>query len=258
MKGMTNRARIGCLVLGLSSLASAGCGHATGAREVHIAAAANLRAALDEIARAFESRTGIHVVSTIGATAQLAQQIENGAPVEVFLAADTQHVDQLIAKGVADPQSRAIYARGRLVLWAPQRYDINSLRDLAGPKAGQVGCARPELAPYGAAAVQALKKEGLWKVVEPKLVYGQSISAAKQFADSGNVAAAFTALALVYGQKGHYVLVDERLYDPLDQALCIVKQNAQQESAREFREFILGEEGRAILTRYGYTQPPAR
>src|ERR1039457_2489818 len=110
MKGMTNRARIGCLVLGLSSLASAGCGHATGAREVHIAAAANLRAALDEIARAFESRTGIHVVSTIGSTAQLAQQIENGAPVEVFLAADTQPVDQQLA-GPCGSQGRPGWMR---------------------------------------------------------------------------------------------------------------------------------------------------
>jgi molybdate transport system substrate-binding protein len=259
---MTNRLRTVSLVLSLSFLESAGCGRANEAREapreVNVAAAANLRAALDEIARGFESKAGIHVVSTIGATAQLAQQIENGAPVDVFLAADTQHVDQLIAKGLADPPTRAIYARGRLVLWAPQRNDIASLRDLAAPNVGQVGCARPELAPYGAAAIQALKAEGLWKAVEPKLVYGQSISAAKQFADSGNVAAAFTALSLVYGQKGHYVPIDDGLYAPLDQALCIVKQSTQQESARKFREFILGDEGRAILTRYGYTQPQAQ
>src|ERR1035438_589365 len=177
---MTNPLRIGCLILWLTALGSAGCGHTTLRLEVHIAAAANLHEALDEIARSFEARTGIHVVSTIGPTAQLAQQVENGAPVDVFLAADTQHVDQLIGKSVADPQSRAVYARGRLVLWAPQRPDITGLRDLASPHVNQVGCARPELAPYGAAAIQALKHEGLWQAVEPKLVYGQSISAAKQ------------------------------------------------------------------------------
>jgi molybdate transport system substrate-binding protein len=253
---MTNRLPIGRLVLGLTALGSAGCGHTAVPREVHVAAAANLREALDEIARGFESKTGIHVVSTIGATAQLAQQVENGAPVDVFLAADTQHVDQLISKGVADPQSRAIYARGRLVLWAPQRTDITSLRDLASPHVNQVGCAKPELAPYGAAAIQALKHEGLWQVVEPKLVYAQSISAAKQFADSGNVAAAFTALSLIHNQSGHYVLIDERLHDPLDQALCIVKQSAQPDSARQFRDYVMGDAGRSILVRYGYTQPP--
>lgn len=249
---MTNRSRIVGLILSLTSLISAGCGHPKEAREVRVAAAANLRTALDEIAQGFESGTGIHVVSTIGATAQLAQQIENGAPVDVFLAADTQHVDQLIAKGAADPQTRAIYGRGRLVLWAPQRSDINGLRDLASPHVNQVGCARPELAPYGAAAIQALKREGVWQAVEPKLVYGQSISAAKQFADSGNVAAAFTAFSLIINQPGHYVLIDEKLYDPLDQALCIVKQSARQESAGKFRDFMLGSEGRAVLGRYGY------
>jgi molybdate transport system substrate-binding protein len=249
---MTNRMRIVLLAIGLTSLVSAGCGHANNARELHVAAAANLREALDELARNFESTTGIHVVSTVGATAQLAQQVENGAPVDVFLAADTQHVDQLISKGFADPQSRAIYARGRLVLWAPQRSDITSLRDLASPLVNRVGCARPELAPYGAAAIQALKHEGLWKAVEPKLVYGQSISVARQFADSGNVAAAFTALSLVVNQPGHYVLIDESLHDPLDQALCIVKQSPQQDAAREFRNFVLGDKGRAILARYGY------
>ncbi len=252
---MTNRLRMAAFLMGLTSLATMSCGHAPEVREVHVAAAANLREALQEIARDFEATTRIHLVPTIGATAQLAQQIENGAPVDVFLAADTEHVDQLITKGVADPRSRAIYARGRLVLWAPQRPDITGLRDLTSPDVNQVGCARPELAPYGAAAVQALKKEGLWQKVEPKLVYAQSISAAKQFADSGNVAATFTALSLVYNLKGHYVLIDDQLYDPLDQALCIVKQSAQQDSAQKFRDYILGKRGRTLLARYGYTQP---
>lgn len=190
----------------------------------------------------------------MGATAQLTQQIENGAPVDVFLAADTQHVDQLVAKGVVGAGSRAVYARGRLVLWAPQRKDITRLADLASPQVKQVGCARPELAPYGAAAIQALKKAGLWTAVEPKLVYGQSISVAKQFADSGNVAASFTALSLVYNQP--YVLVDEQLYDPIEQALGVVKQSAQPEFARKFSAFLLGEEGQAILGKYGYEKPP--
>jgi molybdate transport system substrate-binding protein len=220
-----------------------------------VAAAANLQTALDEIARAFLAKTGIRVVSTMGATAQLAQQIENGAPVDVFLSADTQHVDGLVSKGVADPSSKAVYARGKLVLWAPLRGDITSLRDLASANVGQVGCARPELAPYGAAAVQSLKKEGLWQAVEPKLVYAQSISAAKQFADSGNTAAAFTALSLVNSAKGHYVPIDDALHDPIDQALCIVKQTRQPGPARQFRDFVLSEACRAIFTRYGYGLP---
>src|SRR5262249_34730350 len=152
---------------------------------------------------------------------------ENGAPVDVFLAADVQHIDHLVSKGIAD--SRAVYARGTLVVWAPSRADITSLRDLGKPDVKQIGCARPELAPYGAAAVQALKKEGVWNEVEPKLVYAQSISASKQFADSGNTDAAFTALSLVINSNGHYVPVDASLHDPIDQALCIVKASKQRE-----------------------------
>lgn len=243
------------LLLTITSLFTVSCSPSKTAGEVHVAAAANLRGVIDDLSRDFTARTGLPAIPTVGATAQLTQQIENGAPVDVFLSADTEHVDALISKGLADPQTRAIYARGRLVLWAPTRPDITTLQDLAGPNVKQVGCARPELAPYGAAAIQALKKQGLWEAVEPKLVYAQNISAAKQFADSGNVAAAFTSLSLVKNLPGHSVVIDEGLYDPLDQALCIVKQTAQPALARRFRDFVLSADGRAILIRYGYAFP---
>jgi molybdate transport system substrate-binding protein len=224
-------------------------------RELHVAAAANLTKALDELDQAFRAESGIPVVPTYGATAQLTQQIENGAPIDVFLGADTTHVDQLITKGVAEPGSRAVYARGRLAIWAPQRADISSLQDLASPGVKTIGCAKPELAPYGAAAVQALQRAGLWEKVEPKLVYAQSISAAKQFADSGNAAASFTALSLVIVSGGHHVDVDQKLYDPIDQALCIVKASAHPAESRRFRDFLLGTAATEILTKYGYAKP---
>jgi molybdate transport system substrate-binding protein len=252
---MTNGFRAVFLTAALTCITSISCRTSAGPREIHVAAAANLRNALEDAAGAFQSKTSIRVVPTFGATAQLTQQIENGAPIDVFLSADSQHVDQLISKSYADPQSRAIYARGALVLWAPSRPDVVSLHDLTSPRVLQIGCARPELAPYGAAAIQALKKEGIWTAVESKIVYGQSISAAKQFADSGNVAASFTALSLVVTTGGHYVPVDPQLYDPIDQTLCIVKQTSQPEAAREFRDFVLSPSGREIFGRYGYTLP---
>ena len=141
------------------------------------------------------------------------------------------------------------------MLWAPSRPDITKLQDLAGPRVTQVGCARPELAPYGAAAVQSLKKEGLWDAVSPKLVYAQSISVSKQFADSGNVAASFTALSLVNKLKGHYIVIPDDEHKPIDQALCIVSKTAQPDASNQFRDFVLSDDGRAILARYGYTQP---
>jgi molybdate transport system substrate-binding protein len=252
---MTNRFPIACLLTALSCWGTASCSRPPENDAVHVAAAANLRDALEELARAFQTANGSSVVPTFGPTAQLTQQIENGAPVDVFLSADTQHVDELIDRNLADKATRAVYARGRLVLWAPNRPDITTLSDLARPDVKQVGCARPELAPYGAAAVQALEKEKLWKIVEPKLVYAQSISASKQFADSGNVDAAFTALSLVSKLPGHSVTIPEDLHIPIDQALCIVKQGPQPAAAARFRAFVLSTEGRAILTRYGYAQP---
>ena len=252
---MTNRRQFAGLIVFVTCLAAVGCGNRAenAPAEMHVAAAANLSGILGEIAKSFQSKTGIRVVPTMGPTAQLTQQIENGAPIDVFMAADKQHVDELVSKGFAEAESESIYARGRLVLWAPLHPEITSLRDLAGAKVSQVGCARPELAPYGEAAVEALQRQGLWKEVEPKLVYAQSISAAKQFADSGNTAAAFTALSLVYPTTQHYILVNESLHHPIDQALCIVSHTSQAGAARQFRDFVLSEEGRAIFARYGYS-----
>src|ERR1041385_6788246 len=131
---MTNRLRTVSACMGSILLYIAGCGGTREGREVHIAAAANLQVVVKEIDRAFEAKTEIRVVPTLGATAQLTQQIENGAPIDVFLAADTQHVDQLIARQLADRQTRAIYARGQLVLWAPSQPELTRLADLASPR----------------------------------------------------------------------------------------------------------------------------
>ncbi|MDQ2898526.1 MAG: molybdate ABC transporter substrate-binding protein, partial [Acidobacteriota bacterium] len=172
-------------------------------RELHVAAASNLAKVFGRISEAFEKRTGIHVVRSYGSTAQLAQQIENGAPYDLFLAADTEHVDLLVKKGLAG--SWMAYARGSLALWIPKRPDIRSLGDLANPSVRGVIIAKPELAPYGQAAVESLKSLKLWGLIEPKVIYAQNISAAKQYADTGNGDAAFTALALVIESPGHFI-----------------------------------------------------
>ncbi|HYA16330.1 MAG TPA: molybdate ABC transporter substrate-binding protein [Bryobacteraceae bacterium] len=227
------------------------CFAATGA-ELHVAAASNLNRALAEICGAFEHQTGIHVVPTFGATAQLAQQIENGAPFDVLMAADVEHVDEVIGKGAAASESRTIYARGRLAIWAPARPELKTLAGLADPSIRIVVIAKPELAPYGAAAVEALRNAGLWDKVRDKVVYAPSVSVAKQFADTGNGDAAFTASSLIAGEKGNTFLVDEKLHKPIDQALCIVKASKEQANARAFVRFLAGPEGKSILKRYGY------
>jgi molybdate transport system substrate-binding protein len=221
--------------------------------ELHVAAAANLNHALLEIDAAFERQAPqVHVTPTFGATAQLVQQIENGAPFDVFLAADVEHVDELVNKGLSVPGSRAIYARGQLAIWSPAHPELTALAGLADPRIRVIAIAKPELAPYGAAAVETLHNAGLWDKVQSKVVYAPSVAVAKQFADTGNGDAAFTASSLTAGEKGHAFLVDEKLHKPIDQALCIVKDSKEQTSARAFTRFLAGPEARAILKRYGY------
>lgn len=220
------------------------------AAELHIAAASNLNRALPEIDTAFEKATGIRVVPSFGATAQLTQQIENGAPFAILLAADTEHADELVQKGLAT--GRAIYARGQLVVWAPQHPELKTLRDLTAPSVRTIVIAKPELAPYGAAAVAALKAAGVWEKVQTRVVYAPSVAVVKQFADSGNGDAAFTAAALTAGETGHTFIVDEKLHQPIDQALCIVKASPEQKEARAFAQFLASPAARAILKRFGY------
>ena len=220
--------------------------------ELHVAAAANLDHVLAELEVAFENQTHVHVVPSFGATAQLAQQIENGAPLDIFMAADMEHVDGLISKGVATADSKAIYARGQLVVWAPAHPELKTLAALADSSIRVIVIAKPELAPYGAAAIETLHNAGLWDRVQSKIVYAPSVSVAKQFADTGNGDAAFTASSLTAGAAGHAFLVDQKLHKPIDQALCIVKESKEQSNARAFTRFLAGAEAKAILKRYGY------
>lgn len=223
------------------------------ARELHVAAASDLIRVLKDLTTAFERGSHIRVVTTFGPTAQLTQQIENGAPYDVFLAADVGHVAQLVSRGDALADSSFVFARGRLAVWAPARPGLNTLDGLTGPDIRVIALAKPELAPYGAAALETLQSVALWNQVEKKVVYAPSIAIAKQFADTGNADAAFTALALVKGDSGHYFVVDEKLHKPIDEAVCIMKASSRQEDARAFTRFLAGEESRAILKRFGFT-----
>jgi molybdate transport system substrate-binding protein len=215
--------------------------------ELHVAAAANLNQALLDIDKAFEAKTRIHVVPTFGATAQLTQQIENGAPFDVFMAADVDHADELVSKGFGE--AKALYARGQLIVWAPAHPELKTLAALTEPKIRVIVIAKPELAPYGAAAVETLKQAGLWDRVQSKVVYAPSVSVAKQFADTGNGDAAFTASSLT---KDPAFIVDEKLHQPIDQALCIVKASKEKTNASTYLAFLASPEAKAILKSYGY------
>lgn len=222
------------LVIALSA------GGQTAKREVAVAAAANLSEVFQQIGPQFEAATGIHPLFSFASTAQLATQIRNGAPFDVFAAADVEHV----------PEPRAVYATGILALWFPG--GKGSLEDLVQPSVKVIALAKPELAPYGLAARETLQKLGIWSKVESKIVYADNISMAKQYGSSGNADAVFTAYSLVMKDQGKVIQVDESLHAPIDQAIGIVAASKNQAAAREFMNFLLAGKGRGILSSSGY------
>lgn len=225
--------------------------------EINVAAAANLTDAFTELGRQFTARTGIRVIYSFGATADLAKQIENGAPFDLFAAADVEHVEALNRGGLLVAGTQAVYARGRLVLWIPpgSRAQVNRIEDLAGQDVERIGIAKPDIAPYGRATIEALRALQLWPQVEPRVIYGQSVSQVRQYAATGNVDAAFIPQALARQGEGRVIAVDERLHQPLDQALAVIKASGRQQAARRFADFVLSAEGKSLLERYGYLQP---
>jgi molybdate transport system substrate-binding protein len=221
-------------------------------REVTVAAAANLSEVFQKIGPQFEIETGIHPVFSYASTAQLAAQIENGAPFDVFAAADTAHVVALDQKGLIAANSRAVYAIGILALWFPQGNAIQ-LEDLGQLKV--IALAKPELAPYGLAAKQTLEKLGIWSKVEPKIVYADNISMAKQYGTSRNADAVFTAYSLVLKEPGKVIQIDEALHAPIAQAIGVVAASKNQAAAREFEKFLISGSGKEILHTSGYRSP---
>lgn len=248
----------GWILCGVALLGSCGAGRdAESAGKLTVAAAANLTDVFGQIGRAYKTKTGVDVVFSYGSTAELAQQIENGAPFDLFAAADTEHVDSLVSSSKLTGDSRAVYALGQLALWIPdgERSGIRELQDLAKQPVHFIAVAQPKLAPYGQATIETLKNAALWEAAKPKIVYANSISMAKQMAATGNAEAAFTAYSLVLHDRGTVVKVDPRLYGPIQQALAIVASSERIEEAKQFRSYLLGPEGRAILTKNGYLLP---
>lgn len=237
----------------------AGCDARPASPEIVVAAASDLTFAFRELGERFERETGTRVVFNFGSSGQLAQQILHGAPVDLFASANLRFVDELKAAGRLVPGTRAVYARGYLALWtrtdaphAPER-----IEELSRPAFRRIAIANPQHAPYGVAAREALQSVGLWEALQPRLVYGENIRQTLQFAESGNADVAIVALALAVATDGHWVQLPEHLHQPLDQALAVVRGSAKETDARRFAALVTGEEGRAVLRRYGFGVPGA-
>jgi len=252
----------------LAALASAGPGPAAAAEggSLRVAAAANLQVALEEIVAAFQAhRPGADVRASYGASGAFVAQIRNGAPFDLFLAADAAFPARLAEAGLADGAPFP-YALGRLVLWVPASSPLDlgrdGLRALLDPSVRRVAIANPALAPYGAAAEEALAAAGLLEAVRGKLVMGQSAAQAALFAESGNAQAALLPLSLAavppLSREGRFRELPAGSHRPIEQAGVILKASRSPGLARAFAGFLLGPEGRALLLRGGYALPPTR
>lgn len=185
----------------------------------------------------------------LGSSGLLASQIRNGAPYDVFLSANTGFVKDLVDSGHLLKESVRSYANGRLALWSKNRR-LNDLEKLAGAEIRHVAIANPAHAPYGVAARQALEKAGLWKVIQNKLVLGENVRQALQFAESGNADACLVAWSLVIRRGG--VRLPERFHQPIRQAGGVVASSGHKSEASQLLDLLLSQAGKSLLESAGF------
>lgn len=248
-------AALAALAFVLAVVAGAGCRRGNARGTVKVAAASDLARAFEELGPVFTRATGYEVVFTFGSSGLLAKQLGEGGPWDLFAAANAAYVDQVVAAGACDGATRALYARGRIVVWSRDG-KVDSLAALADPRWRKIAIANPEHAPYGKAAKQALERTGTWDAVRGRLVYGENIRQTMQWAQDGSADVAITALSLAtVTTGGHTLAIDQALYEPLDQQLVVCGRGPGAEGARAFAAFVNGPEGRAVMRRYGFLRP---
>ena len=223
------------------------------AAQTNVAVAANFTDAANQIAEAFWEKTGHEAILSFGSTGQLYAQITQGAPFEVFLAADDERPGLTVEEGFAVPGSRFTYAIGTLVLWSKNPNLVQGQATLRGGDFTKIAIANPAGAPYGAAAVQVMRALGIYDRLETRIVQGNNISQTFQFVETGNAELGFIALAQVAGSdQGSRWLVPEDLHDAIRQDAVLLETGADSEAARAFVEFLHGPEAAAIIQRFGY------
>jgi molybdate transport system substrate-binding protein len=226
------------------------------AAEVSIAVAANFTDATRQIVPLFEQASGHKVKVSFGSTGKLYAQIENGAPFEVFLAADTKRPAKAEQQGLAVAGSRFVYAQGKLALWSskPGLFSDGEAYLKAGGFT-RLAIANPKTAPYGLAAQQVMQHLGIWPQLAPKMVRGDSIAQTFQFVVTGNVQAGFVAYSQVkawQGTAGSEWLIPATYYAPINQAAVLLKKGATNPAAQAFLDFLHGNAARQVIEQYGY------
>lgn len=230
------------------------------ADELKVAVAANFLKTIETLSQHFEQQTGHSVKISGGPTGKLYAQISNGAPFDIFFAADQKATKKLEDEGAIKPGSRFIYAQGRLSLWMPNiPAGVEALDVLRKGDFKHLALANPKAAPYGVAAEQTLEKMDLLEKLRPKFVMGENIGQTYQFVATGNAQLGFVAYSYAvdpkHVNKGSYWLVPSAYHDPLDQDVVILKKAENNKVAQAFIDYIRSAEGRRIIEASGYTVP---
>jgi molybdate transport system substrate-binding protein len=231
--------------------------------ELLVAAAADLNPALRDMAQQFEKKTGTRIKLSFGASGALTQQIQNGAPFDLFFSADMDYPKHLIADGQADAASLYQYSLGKLVLWVPAGSPLDVERQgmavLLDGSVKKIAIANPEHAPYGRAAVAALKHAGLYDRLSDRFVMGENVSQAAQFAESGNAQAGFVALAHALSpavkSMGKFWVVPADYYPPLEQGVIVLNRSQHKKEATDFLQYLKTKEASDVLRKFGFTLP---
>ncbi|EIM15023.1 molybdate ABC transporter substrate-binding protein [Pseudomonas chlororaphis] len=227
------------------------------ADEVQVAVAANFTAPIQAIAADFEKDTGHKLVAAYGATGQFYTQIKNGAPFEVFLAADDSTPEKLESEGATVKGSRFTYAIGTLALWSAKDAYVDSKGQVLKDNQYQhLSIANPKAAPYGLAATQVLARLGLTEQVKGKIVEGQNITQAYQFVSTGNAELGFVALSQIYKDgkvsSGSAWIVPAQMHDPIKQDAVILNKGKDNPAAKALVDYLKGAKAAAVIQSYGY------
>lgn len=223
---------------------------------INVAAASDLKPALDKIKANYEAESGQKVDVTYGSSGLLARQVEQGAPIDIFISASTVYIDELENKNLLRGRDRMTLAYGRLALIFGGETKGKNLNDLVGGSVERIAIANPQHAPYGAAARDALTNVKLWDRVENKMVYGDNVAQAFQYLSSGDVNAAIVALSHAIDNDIKYAVVDERLHRPLAVTLAVVSRDSG--DVAPFLSYLKSEDARQVLLDYGYKVPNAK
>ena len=232
------------------------------AQSITVAAAADLQSAMQDVAAQFQKETGKQVKLVYGSSGNFFQQLQNGAPFDMFFSANLDYPKKLQAAGLTEPGSYYEYAKGKIVVWVPRdsRLDLKSgLQVLLSPSVKKIAVANPQHAPYGKAAVAAMQKEGVYDKVKEKFVLGENISQTASFIMSGSTDVGIVALSLAISPNmkdlGRYAEIPAGDYPPIEQACVILSSSKNKETARQFLAFIKTAAVADTLRRFGFDVP---